>query len=134
MISAAPVMIRAVEVKVAGKSYWTLGAPARPRRPLVHLLPVYDEYLVAYRDRDAVPHGSSMVPSQQSGYVQFQHALVIGGQVAGTWRAKAGDKRVDVSVISRRRLTPAERNAMRQTLTRYQRFLGVPVSLAGAGG
>ena len=129
-------MIRAVEVKVDGKSYWTLATRARPRlspRPLVHLLPIYDEYVVAYRDRAAVPHGSAMVPSQRGGYVQFQHALVIGGQVAGTWRAKASNDRVDVAVIPLRRLTPTERTAMRRSLTRYQRFLGVPVSLAGTG-
>ena len=127
-------MIRAVEMKVDGKSYWTLGMRAGPRRSLVHLLPIYDEYLVAYRDRDAVPHGSAMVPSQRGGYVQFQHALVIGGQVAGTWRAKASNDRVNVTVIPLRRLTPTERNAMRPTLRRYQRFLGVAVSLAGTGG
>jgi hypothetical protein len=126
-------MIRAVEVKVDGKSYWTLGTRARPARSLVHLLPIYDEYLVAYRDRDAVPHGSAMVRSQRGGYVQFQHALVIGGQVAGTWRAKSNDDRVDVAVIPLRRLTPTERNAIRRTLTRYQRFLDVPVSVAGTG-
>ena len=127
-------MIQAVEMKVDGTTYWTLGTPGRPRRSLVHLLPIYDEYLVAYRDRHAVPHESAMVRSQRGGYVQFQHALVIGGQVTGTWRAKAGDDRVDVAVIPRRRLTPTERKAMRQTLTRYERFLGVPVSLASSGG
>lgn len=63
----------------------------------VHLLPVYDEYLVAYRDRVAVPHGMATVPSG-GGPVLFQHALVIGGQVTGTWRTHASAAGVEVDV------------------------------------
>ncbi|HVH26177.1 MAG TPA: hypothetical protein VM818_05440 [Vicinamibacterales bacterium] len=39
------------------RSYWTIGpSTGRPtRKGLAHLLPIYDEYLIAYRDREAVP-------------------------------------------------------------------------------
>ena len=42
-----------------GSRYWTVDPSARgtDRDERVHLLPIYDEYLVAYRDRRAVPHG-----------------------------------------------------------------------------
>jgi len=124
-------MIRARELKVDRTSYWTLGASSvRPRRPLVHLLPVYDEYLVAYRDRVAVPHGPSMVRARAGGYVQFQHALVIGGQVAGTWRAAAQRDRVNVNVAPLRPLSTAESRAVRSEVRRYERFLDVPVSFS----
>ena len=44
---------------VDGLTYWTIGAPRRrsAREAAAHLLPIYDEYLIAYRDREAVPHG-----------------------------------------------------------------------------
>src|SRR5687768_13387649 len=44
-----------------GLTYWTLGRanPSHRSRASVHLLPVYDEYVVAYRDREAVPHWPS---------------------------------------------------------------------------
>ena len=126
-------MIRARELTVDRTSYWTLGASrVRPRRQPVQLLPVYDEYLVAYRDRVAVPHGPSVVRTRAGGYVQFQHALVTGGQVAGTWRAVAQRDRVDVNVAPLRPLTTAETRAVRREVARYERFLGVPVSLSNS--
>ncbi len=53
-------MNKARREEIAGTVYWTLPQrPPRTRRDhLVHLLPIYDEYLVAYRDRTAVPHRS----------------------------------------------------------------------------
>ncbi|HWC74424.1 MAG TPA: winged helix DNA-binding domain-containing protein [Gemmatimonadales bacterium] len=119
-------MIGARRVQVDDKTYWTLGgAAARSRRHLVHLLPVYDEYLVAYRDRAAVPHGPAMSRSRAGGYMQFQHALVIAGQVAGTWRASPKGRGVSVNLAPLRPLTASESRAVRQEIRRYARFLGV---------
>lgn len=125
-------MNRAHKLELEGSTYWTLGRPAgvRPRRQRVHLLPIYDEYLVAYRDREAVPHGSAMIPSRAGGYVQFQHALVIMGQVAGTWRALQKANGVEVTVVPLRRLTTPEQRALQKDVARYERFLGSPVSLS----
>jgi hypothetical protein len=118
-------MIRARAVPLDGLQYWTLGASrARPWRGLVHLLPIYDEYLNAYRDRTVVPHGSAMVLARTGGYRQFQHALVIGGQVTGAWRPRAKRDRVDVMLAPQRRLTPNEQRAVEREISRYQRFLG----------
>jgi hypothetical protein len=53
-------MNRARKQEVDGRTYWTLGQTTPPRRvheTAAHLLPIYDEFLVAYRDREAVPHG-----------------------------------------------------------------------------
>ena len=120
-------MTRARKLAVDGTTYWSLGRAGgvRQRRPLVKLLPVYDEYLVAYRDRAAVPHGPSMVRTRAGGYMQFQHAVVIDGHVAGTWRAAPSADGVQVTVAPLRRMTPAERRALAREIARYRRFLGV---------
>ena len=124
-------MNRVTKQIVDGTTYWSLGGSrARPRQPLVNLLPIYDEYLVAYRDRIAVPYGPSMVPSRAGGFVKFQHALTIGGQVAGTWRIAVRSKGVQVNVAPLRRLTPIERRALEREVARYGRFLGSPASLS----
>jgi hypothetical protein len=120
-------MIRGREMKIDGRSYWTLGDSAsarQPRRRLAHLLPVYDEYLVAYRDRDAVPHGPAMVRARARGYVQFQHPIVIAGQVAGTWRAAPKGDGVDVRLAPLRPFNKSESQAVRSEITRYRSFLG----------
>lgn len=109
---------------VDGLTYWTLrrNQPRRPVPASVHLLPIYDEFLNAYRDRRAVAHGPSMVASKKGGYGTFQHAVVIGGQVTGTWRTP-GQAAGTVQVIPTRRLTPNERRAVNQEVARYTRFV-----------
>jgi hypothetical protein len=121
-------MARARSREVDGLTYWTLARePAGVSRPGkgVHLLPIYDEYLVAYRDHRLVPRPAYMLGS-------FQHALLVGGQVAGTWRTVQRPKGLLVDVRPLRRLTLAERRGLSQAVTRYRRFLGVPVSFSVA--
>jgi hypothetical protein len=119
-------MIRARQREVEGLKYWTIGRdPTITRRPKgsLHLLPIYDEFLVAYRDHRAVPR-----PAYALG--NFQHALVIDGRVAGTWRTTPGANGVAVSVEALRRLTPGERRGLIGEVARYRRFLDVQVSLS----
>jgi hypothetical protein len=105
-------------------TYWSIGgaSPAPAGRRRVHLLPIYDEYVVAYRDRGAVGLGSlSMAWSPRTG-VTFQHALVIDGQVAGTWKTP-GRRGGTVQVYPFRRLTKADQRAIEAAIQRYTRFL-----------
>ena len=78
-------MNQARRQQVGDRIYWTVGraasVPARVK--MAHLLPIYDEYLVSYRDREAVPHGASVITSGARGHVTFWHALVIAGQDRG---------------------------------------------------
>jgi hypothetical protein len=60
----------------------------------------------------------------------LQHALVIGGQVAGTWRTTLNAKGVAVSAQTLHWLRPVERRALTQAMARYRHFLAVPVSLS----
>jgi hypothetical protein len=105
------------------------------RAPTVSLLPIYDEYLVAYRDRVAVPHAAPARAESISGNsVTFQHALLLNGQIGGTWRtprSRAGGLMVDV--FSFKRLNGVERRALAVEAARYGRFLGtsLQVSLPG---
>lgn len=111
--------------EVGGLRYWTLGRPLANgvRQGLVHLLPIYDEYLVAYRDLEAVPRA-------KAAWGILQQAIVVGGQIAGTWKpiVKNGERIVDVMTL--RRLTSAESRALAKTAERYSRFLEMPVSIS----
>ena len=115
--------------RVGGMIYWTMGRERRgaTRGDLVHLLPIYDEYLIAYRDRVAVPHGPQAIGPLMRGSVTFQHALVIRGQVAGTWRIARGREAVHVAIVPFRSMTPLERRALGRAVERFERFLAVPV-------
>ena len=115
-------MTRAKSLEVGDINYYTIGGSPQPlalRKTALHLLPIYDEYLVAYRDRHAVPH------IQDSSWASnFRHALVIGGQVAGTWSTTATPTGVTLVAEPARRLTPGERSALTREVARYRRFIG----------
>ena len=120
-------LVRAKSFEQGGVTYWSTSRERRTPAEGVHLLPIYDEYLVSYRDRLAVPHGPSQVRSGAT-LVPFRHALVIDGQVAGTWRPETRDAAIVVVVTAMRRLTADERDGIDAAVARYGRFLGAAVS------
>jgi hypothetical protein len=64
--------------------------------------------------------------------VNFQHALLVAGQVGGTWRrssSKRDASAVSVEAIPLRPLTERERRALGEAVRRYERFLCRPVAL-----
>lgn len=107
------------------RTYWTIDHTRSASAPdaVVHLLPAYDEYMVAYRDVAAVPRkGGSRGKLQQ--------ALVVAGRIVGTWQiGRGGGERV-LKVTAQRALTKAERSALDRTRARYEQFLGVPLSMS----
>jgi hypothetical protein len=126
-------LIRAAAEEIDGLRYWTLTGRRRPAvsaGPLAHLLPIYDEYLNAYRDRVLVPHSPAMSNRSFGGNAAFQHALVVAGRVVGTWRVTVTAKSTRVRVVPLRALTRVEQRAVRDAGNRYAVFLGAPVDLS----
>ena len=122
---------RAASEAVDGLTYWSVESSRAGalRDAAAHLLPIYDEYLVAYRDRAAVPHGPSGITTESGQSVIFQHAAIIDGHIAGTWRTFRGSRDVTVTVTPLRRLKRDERRALANAGERYQRFLESPVEV-----
>jgi hypothetical protein len=116
---------------IDGLTYWSCADSTADavRESRAHLLPVYDEYLVAYRDREAVPHlpGPLAATGRPGG---FQHALVLRGQVAGLWRPVRNGSAVTVQVIAASRPRGAGERALDEAAERYSAWLGAPVSVS----
>ena len=109
---------RATPEPIDGLTYWSLGRSraARVPSPHVHLLPIYDEYLVAYRDLEAVPRDKAF-------WGILPQAVVVDGHVAGTWKpARDGDS-VTVEIKTRRTLSRRDRRALAEAITRFQAFV-----------
>lgn len=116
-------IVGARSTSVDGSAYWTVSRTRADEPPShVQLLPVYDEYLVAYRDLDAVPRGAAR-------WGILPQVVVSRGQVAGVWKATRARDRVDLQIAAERRLTRVERAALERAVARYGRFHGVPATL-----
>ncbi len=121
---------RAVRQEADDRTYWTVGS-ARPatRTQPAHLLPIYDEYLGSYRDRGPIPQSALKITSAFGRPVNFQHAVVVDGRVAGTWRITRSSRSIAMRATMIRRIGARERRAIADATKRYEQFQGVPVDL-----
>lgn len=128
--AAAP---RLVRESVDGQTYWLPPRAGRPESQsedearAAHLLPVYDEYTVAYKDRSAALSASD---AGQTGNGIFRHVIVIRGRVVGTWTRTLRKDSVVVKQTLLRKLNRAEARAAASAAKRYGEFLGAPVVLS----
>jgi hypothetical protein len=104
---------------IAPSSRRSLALKAADSQPNVHLLPAYDEYNVAYKDRDAVLDHSSNLTT----WDMLAPTLSIGGRITGTWKA-ASNKAITLKPA--RPLKQPEKLAIDKAIDRYAKFLGSP--------
>jgi hypothetical protein len=124
-------IVRARRRDEDGLAYWSLDdRPPRPARgSAALLLPIYDEYLVAYRDRVVVPHTQSQITKVPGWNVTFQHAVVVNGQVAGTWRIPQVADSIAIDVTLVQGLSARAKQAVIEAAKRYGRFRRMPVMI-----
>lgn len=97
----------------------------------LHLLPAFDEYLVAYKDRSAavdVAFNRRVIGINGL----FNPGIVIDGRIAGTWKRNLEPKAVAIELHPFRPLLKKELAAVEKAARRYGDFIGLParVSLA----
>jgi hypothetical protein len=91
--------------------------------PNVHLLPPFDEYTVAYKDRGAILD-TAFSRHLNAGGGMLSPVLVIDGRVAGTWkRTLRGRDGVEVSITTFEKLTANEVRGVEREAARYASFL-----------
>ncbi len=112
---------RLEKMTMGEKVYWSIGSSkSEPRSSyMAHLLPVYDEYFVAYKDRQCV-FGSQ---DGKSTWDSLGPAIVVNGVAAGTWKRTNDKKSIDVKFS--RDLKKIERAAIAQAMARHTEFLTV---------
>jgi hypothetical protein len=106
-----------------GTTYWRTGRPVAPARsPSAALLPPFDEYLVAYRDRGAVldPKHARRV---NDGGGMLNASLIVDGRVCGTWRRVLSKNAVSVEVDAFDPPTSRTKRAIVAAARRYGAFL-----------
>ena len=119
------------EEVIDGKTYWLASSSPTAKNParLAHLLPAYDEYLLAYKDRSAMIDPLH-VRRGSLGNAVFSQPIVIGGQVIGNWK-RALQK--DTMIITLNPLIPlsnVKTKAVARAAQRYGEFVGLPLEFA----
>lgn len=98
------------------------------RTPFVRLLPIYDEFLVAFRDRQWMSSILARTPVTMTPNT-FVHQLIVDGRVEGSWTQSRGSRGVEVQVRSWAPLSSRVHKAIANEARRYGAFLQTPVRL-----
>jgi hypothetical protein len=124
-----------------GRTFWFAAdrppSPRRPRARSVHLLPIYDECLIAYKHRSPVigvpargrngsRHDRSVLAMPQPGRL---NAILIDGRLEGSWGRAFTPNGVEVEIVLQREPDAATRRLLDAALARYARFMGARLFL-----
>jgi hypothetical protein len=111
-------------------TYWHVGsrAGAAGLEGSAHLLPNYDEYLVAYKDRDMVVGDTRTLVAEQR-VDPYGYYIVVDGRLAGSWRRESTAGGATVTVALYRKPAAAERRALEGAVHRFSRFIEARVTV-----
>jgi hypothetical protein len=114
--------------EIDGLTYWAASWTVRPMPPAAFLLPNYDEYLIAYKDRDLVksPLGPRK-PGGIAGVGAFEHPLVVDGLLVGSWTRRVSARTTRVKLEPWIPLGPSAARAVKAAVKRLVAFSGADV-------
>jgi hypothetical protein len=116
---------------IAGQEYWMPNAPGRLPKPApsAHLLPAYDEYIIAYRNRRAMLEAEHRQKTVFSGGI-FRPVILVNGIAAGVWKKplRKQPEYVDINYFTPQ--SDAAGILIHRAVERYLQFTGqsAPIS------
>jgi hypothetical protein len=102
---------------VNGATYWFAEAAAPKIKPgTAYLLPTYDEYEIAYKDRSAV-----IDPAVKG---TFTSSIIFNGRAVGVWNRALKKDKVMIQVNPHTSFTAAQHKAISTAAKHYGKFIG----------
>lgn len=111
-----------IQETVEGQTYWFLPSANSPTSSSVHLLPWFDEFLVANKNRNAVLEPSN-TKQVNAGGGMLNPTVVSNGQVISIWKSVLKKDKVTLCLTPFRFLEETEKQSLAATVERYGTFL-----------
>ena len=110
-------------MELDGVQYFLSPMSKMPTEASVHLLPAFDEYIVAYKNRDIVldPRRATDIDPKKNGLLL--PTFEINGEIEGTWKLEATEEVIRIQNTPFRPLLEQEGEAIRQAGLRYLQFM-----------
>lgn len=94
------------------------------------LLPNYDEYLIAYKDRGAVLDAERARNLGVASNREYPHQVVLDGRVAGSWRRQMTETKALVAVKAYKTFDKGQLRALQAQASAFGRFFAHPCRLS----
>jgi hypothetical protein len=112
--------------EIEGKTYYYLkSSPKVENLGKAYLLPPFDEYFIAYKDRTAILD-KNLNKYINAGGGRINGAVMLEGVIIGTWKRKLEKKRVVITVKPFAKLIENQVHSISQASGNYGKFLGLP--------
>jgi hypothetical protein len=110
-------------------AHWFVERPLARAAAAALLLPNYDEYFIAYKDRGAVGRRLGNIAALTGGDARITHVIFVNGELVGRWRRTTQRKAVVVELMLETTLEPAEQARLRAATVALREFLATPVTI-----
>jgi hypothetical protein len=118
------------EKMIGEKTYWFFPAAEKeiPSPPPALLLPIYDEYAIAYQDRSAISDKQDIERMISVGNA-LTAIIVLDGRVAGSWRKATTHNSVEIRLNPFHPLDDDEKESVEKEVLRCGKFVGLPAGV-----
>ncbi|SFM66950.1 Winged helix DNA-binding domain-containing protein [Chitinophaga sp. YR627] len=88
----------------------------------VLLIPNYDEYLVAYKDREVIHSADSASMLNRDGNPLFSNIILVKGQIAGTWKRTFKKKDIIIDLYPIEPFNKSTQARLDKEIARFKQF------------
>jgi hypothetical protein len=110
--------------------YFSPNSPTSLTFPtVIHLLPNYDEYTIAYKDRSTFYSPSSGIKIYSMGALTYPHVILYKGKVIGTWRREVKKNMIVIRPKFAEKPHKKVMDEFGKTIIKYEAFVGLEVNV-----
>lgn len=116
----------------SGKTYWFFNHMQSATTSPSVLVPGFDEYFIAYKDRSDILD-KQYAKQLNLGGGMVSGAIVIKGRMVGGWRRAFEKKHVVITLRLFEEITASEQKALEGQVQKYSTFIGLPAVIQQSG-
>ncbi|MES2131472.1 MAG: winged helix DNA-binding domain-containing protein [Bacteroidota bacterium] len=92
----------------------------------VELLPIYDEFIMGYKDRDAILQHKNTLNSKP--FSVFDPTILYEGQIMGTWKRVIKQKHIELKYEFIKPLTKIQKTEFDNAINRFEHYSGLYIN------
>jgi hypothetical protein len=95
--------------------------------PNIYLLPIYDEYIMGYKDRSAILEYKKLLKGKSS--FKYDCMIIYDGQIIGTWKRTVKSKKIELQYNFFKELSNVQKERFDEAINKFAQFYELPVEI-----